>query len=144
MPVSRNVKFLVLWAAGWVCLFAADTYSDRISCAFNGHPKARIVPKNQLNVFKYVKTDFMRASAIVFEGDTAIGWIYRPWQPPSVFVELQGDEFTLTPRADKEWMTVGTVFFLSTAFLMFAPVLLLLLKVKDWLIARWRGRIKAV
>jgi len=54
-------------------------YSARLSLTLHGLPFARVVPKEKLNVFQFVKTDSMAATAIVFSGGKAVGWICEPW-----------------------------------------------------------------
>jgi len=54
-------------------------YSARLSLMLHGLPFAHVVPKENLDVFQFVKTDSMASRGIVFSGGKAVGWICEPW-----------------------------------------------------------------
>jgi hypothetical protein len=73
-------------------------YSVQLSLIARGYPTARIVPKDRLDVFKYVSTDNFRSRAIVFADDRAVGWIYQPVSGFARFEPFRGNpSFTLLP-----------------------------------------------
>ena len=80
MSVRRTFRFVLLSTPLLVfaLLFTLPLFAERLSLAFHGHPFARIVPKEGLNVFEFVTVDNLRARAIVFSHGKAIGWIYEP------------------------------------------------------------------
>jgi hypothetical protein len=92
MSIRRTVGLvsllvpLVLFAL----LFTLPYYSQRLSVALHGHPFARIVAKERLNVFEFVATDSLRSKAIVFSHGSAIGWIYQPMMGLARFVSFSG------------------------------------------------------
>ena len=47
----------------------------RLSLVLHGHPFARIVPKDRLNIFDFVPVDNFCAQAVVFSHENAIGYI---------------------------------------------------------------------
>jgi hypothetical protein len=53
-------------------------YSARLSLTLHGHPFARVVPKESLDIFKFVSTDSFACRAIVFSNEKAVGWICLP------------------------------------------------------------------
>ena len=55
--------------------FASPYYSGRLSLVLHGRPFARVVPKEDLDVFHYVSTDSLACRAIVFSHGKAVGWI---------------------------------------------------------------------
>jgi hypothetical protein len=65
-----------LVAFGLLC--ALPYYCVRLSLIRDGHPFARIVPKERLDIFQYVPTDNFRCAGIVFSDSQAIGWVYHP------------------------------------------------------------------
>ena len=68
----------------------APHYFARLSLLTHGIPFARVVPKEKLDVFKYVPTDNLRSSAIVFSGDKAVGWILVPWSGFPQYIPFSG------------------------------------------------------
>ena len=62
---------LIAFALVWALPYG----SARLSLLLHGHPFARIVPKNRLNIFEFVPVDNFRAQAIVFSREHAIGFI---------------------------------------------------------------------
>ncbi|MGD0904393.1 MAG: hypothetical protein ABR924_15755 [Terracidiphilus sp.] len=59
-------------------LVLMSPYSARLSLMLHGRPFARIVPKEKLDIFKFVSTDSFADRAIVFSNDKAVGWICLP------------------------------------------------------------------
>ena len=49
--------------------------SARLTLIMHGHPFARVVATDKLDIFRYVDMDSFACRAIVFSGDEAIGWI---------------------------------------------------------------------
>ena len=70
----------------FVLVLALPYYSTRLSLILHAHPFADVVPKQRLDVFKFVSMDNMRSEAIVFSKGVAIGWIYQPMFGFSRFV----------------------------------------------------------
>src|SRR6266566_7148910 len=100
--MSRSPRFrfvllcLPLLAFALIC--ALPHVSVRLSLILHGHPFARVIPKERLNVFEFVPTDNLRSRAIVFSERRAIGWIYQPTSGFPRFVP-----FSATPN----FMDVG-------------------------------------
>jgi hypothetical protein len=97
MSVRRTSRFVLLSTPLllFALLFTLPLYSERLSLTFHGHPFARIVPKETLNVFEFVAMDHLRARAIVFSHGKAIGWIYQPMSGLPRFIH-----FSNTPNFD--------------------------------------------
>jgi hypothetical protein len=57
--------------------FSLPYDSTRLSLALQGHPFARVAPKEQLqrDIFLYVPMDSFACQGIVFSGNEPIGWI---------------------------------------------------------------------
>jgi hypothetical protein len=62
----------------FIVAMALPFESARITLILHGHPFARVVPKDKLNIFRYVDNDSFACQAIVFSGADAIGWIELP------------------------------------------------------------------
>jgi hypothetical protein len=78
--LRRATRFLLLFAPLllFILILTSAYYSARLSLILHGLPFARVVPKENLDVFQFVSTDNMRSRAIVFSGGRAVGWIYQP------------------------------------------------------------------
>src|SRR5882724_5198704 len=80
MSLRRTFQFAALLAP--LLLFAlvltSPYYSARLSMTLHGRPFARVVPKERLDVFKFVSMDNFACRAIVFSNDRAVGWICLP------------------------------------------------------------------
>jgi hypothetical protein len=59
-------------------LLALPCYSARLSLILHGHPFATVMPKENLDIFKFVGTDSFACRAIVFSRGKAIGWVMLP------------------------------------------------------------------
>lgn len=87
--------------------------SVRLSLIWHGHPFARVVPKNAVNIFPYVDRDSFACSALVFEGSSSIGWIdsptnggiawYVPWSSTR-FLDDYGSPRVLETCFEVLWM----------------------------------------
>ena len=76
MSLRRTFRFVVLLAPLLAfALVLMSPYSARLSLILHGRPFARIVPKEKLDIFKFVSTDSFQDRAIVFSDDKAVGWI---------------------------------------------------------------------
>src|SRR6266436_6397520 len=77
MSLRRTFRFLALLAP--LLLFAlvlpSPYYSARLSLILHGRPFVRVVPKESLDIFKFVSTDSFACRAIVFSNEKAVGWI---------------------------------------------------------------------
>jgi len=115
--LERQIRFLLFFAPSILFAFLAmaPTCSDRWSLISHGIPFARVVPKEKLNIFQYVKTDNFRARAIVFSGGKVVGWIYQP-----MFGFARYVRFSATPS----FQNIGN---LRWAF-------------EDYLLIAWHGR----
>jgi hypothetical protein len=92
MIMKQTAKISIL-AAPFLLLtvtLLAMFWPVRVSLVLSGHPLARVVSKRQLDVFQYVPIDSMRATAIVFNDERAIGWIYQPMMGYARFVPFIG------------------------------------------------------
>ncbi len=65
-------------------------YSARLSLILHGHSFARVVPKEKLNIFQFVKTDSLACRAIVFSDGKAVGWISETIGAFPSFVPFSG------------------------------------------------------
>jgi hypothetical protein len=59
----------------FILVTTSPYYSARLSLILHGHPFAHVVPKEQLNIFQFVKIDNFACRAIVFSDGKAVGWI---------------------------------------------------------------------
>jgi hypothetical protein len=55
--------------------FSVPVTSARISLALHGHPFARVVPKDQMNVLSIVPTDSFASRGVAYARERPIGWI---------------------------------------------------------------------
>jgi len=80
MSLRRTFRFVALLAPSlaFALVLASPYYSARLSLILHGRPFARIVPKEKLDIFKFVSTDSFADRAIVFSNDKAVGWICLP------------------------------------------------------------------
>jgi hypothetical protein len=80
MSLKTRFRFLALFAPSllFVLALTAPYSSTRLSLVLQGHPFARVVPKEKLNIFEFVSTDSFACRAIVFSRQKAIGWIDLP------------------------------------------------------------------
>jgi hypothetical protein len=80
MTIRGLFRFVALLAP--LLIFAlvllSPYYSARLSLILHGEPFARVVPKEDLDIFKFVSTDNFACRAIVFSGEKAVGWICLP------------------------------------------------------------------
>ena len=80
MSLRRTFRFAALFAP--LLLFAlvltSPHYSARLSLILHGRPFARVVPKERLDVFKFVTMDSFACRGIVFSEERAVGWICLP------------------------------------------------------------------
>lgn len=80
MSLRRTLRFV--WLLAPLLLFAfvlaSPCYSARLSLILHGRPFARVVPKERLDIFKFVSTDSLGCRAIVFSNEKAVGWILLP------------------------------------------------------------------
>ena len=92
MSLRRTIRFVPLFAPFmlFVLLLIAPHCSGRWSLILHGRPFARVVPKEKLDVFRFVSTDNLRSRAIVFSDGTAVGWIYQPMFGFARFVPFSG------------------------------------------------------
>jgi len=96
---TLRVLSLILPLLVFVLVCALGRYSVEFSLITRGYPKARIVPKDRLDVFNYVTTDNFRSRAIVFSEGRAVGWIYQPMSGSARFEPFRGKpSFTLPPE----------------------------------------------
>lgn len=80
MLLRRTLRVVVFFAPLllFVAALMSPQYSARLSLMLHGHPFATVVPKEQLDIFKFVGTDSFACRAIVFSHDKAIGSIFLP------------------------------------------------------------------
>jgi len=92
MSLRRTIRFVSLFVplTLFLLVLMAPYYSARWSLIIHGHPFARVVAKEKLDVFQFVSTDNLRSRAIVFSDGTAIGWIYQPMFGFARFVPFSG------------------------------------------------------
>src|SRR5688572_16838298 len=127
-----------IWVGLIAVVLGVQFFSARLSCIYHGHWRAKIVPTSKLNVFDYVSIDFMRAGAIVFEDDKAIGWTFVTWTSPPIFVPFVKKDFVVTESAEREatwWSVVQQLAFMGVVIL---PFIWMLVALRDWLQKRWR------
>ena len=74
----RRLVAILLPTLLLVFLLTSPHSSTRLSLILQGHPFARVLPKQQLNIFDFVETDNFACRAIVFSGNKPIGWICLP------------------------------------------------------------------
>src|SRR5438105_10103729 len=80
MSLRRTFQFAALFAPLLLLalVFTSPYYSARLSLTLHGRPFARVVPKESLDIFKFVSTDSFACRAIVFSNERAVGWICLP------------------------------------------------------------------
>ena len=80
MNYGRLCRFAALLAPLLVfaLVLASPYYSARLSLILHGRPFARVVSKENLDIFKFVSTDSLACRAIVFSNEKAVGWICLP------------------------------------------------------------------
>ena len=108
--------------------FLADCFMVRIGLAAHGTPFAQIIPKQHfgLRVFDYVDHDSLRAEALVFSHNRAIGWVYHGIDNTRGFVPFTGDRhFVLPPRYFSCWGIPSAVRCYAVVFVSGAVVYLL-------------------
>lgn len=112
------VVTLAFWLLTAFCWHLVYYSSERFSLIVSGYPFARIVEKEDLNIFDYVDTGSLRSKAIVFSNDTPIGWIYQGISGPPYFIEFEeGKKF------DFNGFRVGFDVFLTLTYLAIWPLL---------------------
>ena len=79
MSLRRTFRFVALLAPllFFVLVLTSPYYSARLSLVRHGHPFARVVPKEKLDIFQFVRTDSFACRAIVFSNEKAVGWIFQ-------------------------------------------------------------------
>jgi len=102
-------------------ILAAPYCSARLSLILSGHPFAKIVPKESLDIFKFVDTDSFACRAVVFSHGQAIGWIMLP---------STGGFASFVPFAGKPSLEEG-----MTAFPAFEFSLMIAWAYRWWLLA---------
>ena len=80
MSLRRTFRSVALFAPLllFALVLASPYFSARLSLILHGRPFARVVPKDRLDVFKFVSTDSFACRAIVFSNEKAVGWICLP------------------------------------------------------------------
>ena len=80
MLLRRIFRFVALLAPLLVfaLVLVSPYYSARLSLILHGRPFARVVSKENLDIFKFVSTDSFACRAIVFSKEKAVGWICLP------------------------------------------------------------------
>jgi hypothetical protein len=80
MSLRRTFGFLALLAPLLVfaLVLTSPYYSARPSLILHGRPFARVVSKENLDIFRFVNTDSFACRAIVFSNEKAVGWICLP------------------------------------------------------------------
>ena len=80
MSPRRTFRIAALLAPLLLFVFALTLpYSSvRLSLILHGHPFARVVPKEKLDIFQFVQTDSFSYKAVVFSGGKAVGMIDQP------------------------------------------------------------------
>lgn len=120
--MKTAIRFLGLSIPTILFLFALTIpqSSARLSLILHGYPFARVVSKDQLDIFKYVEIDSFAYRGVVFSGDKPVGLISHPKGTVASF-EPFGREFGSPEDMD--------------AHLWFELPLVLLWSVKWWLLA---------
>jgi len=79
MSLQRTFRIVALLAplVLFVFVLTSPCYSARLGLVLHGHPFARVVPKEKLDIFQFVRTDSLACRAIVFSDEKAIGWIFQ-------------------------------------------------------------------
>jgi hypothetical protein len=81
MSFQRTIRIVLIFAP--LLLFplvlALPHYSARLSLILNGHPFARVVPKEKLDVSQYVQFDDFGFKSVVFSSGKAVGLIDQPF-----------------------------------------------------------------
>jgi hypothetical protein len=77
MAVRQTLRVVALFASllFLAAVFTIPRYSPRLSLIVQRRPFATVVPKESLDIFKFVSTDSFACRAIVFSHGKAIGWI---------------------------------------------------------------------
>ncbi len=80
MSLRRTIRFVALLAPllAFALVLMSPYYSARLSLILHGRPFARVVSKENLDIFKFVSTDNFACRAIVFSNEKAVGWICLP------------------------------------------------------------------
>jgi hypothetical protein len=84
----------------FVLVLTLTSHSVRLSLILHGHPFARVVSKERLDIFKFVRTDSFACRAIVFSNEKAVGWIstaggFPSFVPFSDKPNLDGDDASI-------------------------------------------------
>ena len=101
MTVRGTFRLVALLAT--LLIFAlvllSPYYSARLSLVLHGHPFARVVPKENLDIFKFVSRDSFACRALVFSNEKPLGWIclatgsgFATFVPFSADPNLEDDE----------------------------------------------------
>jgi hypothetical protein len=90
MSLRRAIRTVLLFVPLLLLFLAlALPYcSARFSLLLHGAPFARVVPKEKLDIFRYVQTDGFDIEAVVFDGDKAVGLIVQSLGSPPYFEPL--------------------------------------------------------
>ena len=90
MSLPRTIRIALLFAPllAFPLVFALPYCSARLSLLLHGFPFARAVPKENLDIFRYVQTDGFHIQAVVFSRGKAVGLIVQPLGSPAYFEPL--------------------------------------------------------
>ena len=90
MSTLRTTRFALLFMPLMLLLLALvlPHYSARVSLLLHGLPFARVVPKEKVDIFRYVQMDGFDKQAVVFSRGKAVGLIVQPLGSPAYFESL--------------------------------------------------------
>ena len=90
MSRLRTIRTALLFAPLLLLplVLALPYCSARLSLILHGAPFARVVPRQGLDIFRYVQRDGFHIQAVVFSGDKAVGLIVQPLGSPPYFESL--------------------------------------------------------
>jgi hypothetical protein len=88
MSPARTTRLALLFMPllAFVLAWGLPCHSARLSLVFHGLPLARVVPKEKLDVFQFVKTDSLASRGIVFSKGKAVGWICEPLMASAQYI----------------------------------------------------------
>ena len=92
MSLRRTIRTTLLFAPLLVfpLVLALPYCSARLSLVLHGFPFARVVPKENLDIFHYVQMDGFHKQAVVFSRGKAVGLIVQPLGSPAYFERFSG------------------------------------------------------
>src|ERR1017187_834737 len=90
MSLPRTIRIALLLAPllAFPLVLGLPYCSARLSLLLHGLPFARAVPKENLDIFRYVQTDGFHIQAVVFSRGYAVGLIVQPLGSPAYFEPL--------------------------------------------------------